>query len=93
MVGQIAAQEVEMRCSPVGNQVIVVAIADRAADNQKQHFRQRMRHPPWLARVFDRREMLQKRLQAWLLKSFKGGKGHGRLRTMGAPWNQINRNP
>lgn len=52
MIGQTAAQEVEMR-PPVGDQIIVVAIADRTADNQKQHFRQRMCHPPWLTRIFN----------------------------------------
>lgn len=85
MVGQIAAQEVEMGRAPVGNQIIVVAIADRAADHQKQDFLQRMRYPPRLAWVFNRGEMLQQCLQAWLLKPFEGGNGHGRAPNHGNP--------
>lgn len=85
MIGQIAAQEVEMGRTPVGDQIVVVAVADRATDHNKQHLRQRMGDPPRFARIFDGRKMLQKRLQARLLKSFEGGNGHGRAPNQGSP--------
>jgi hypothetical protein len=77
MVGKVAAQEVEMSRSPVGDQIVIVTVADRAADDQKQHFRQRARHPPRLARILDDGKMIQKRLQAGVLKTFEGGNRHG----------------
>lgn len=44
--------------------IVVVAIGNRAADHQKQDLRQGMGHPPGIARIFDRREMVQQRPQA-----------------------------
>lgn len=76
MIGKVAAQEVEMSLAPVGDQIVILAIADRAADDEQQHFGKRVRHPPGLTRVFNGREMVQKRLQARLLEAFEGGNRH-----------------
>ena len=53
MIRQIAPQERQVHLAPLGNQLIVVAVADRAAHHKQQHLRQRMRNPPRLARVLD----------------------------------------
>lgn len=41
-VGQVLAEEIQMRRTPVGDGIIVVAIGDRAADHQQQHLTQRV---------------------------------------------------
>ena len=53
VIGQEAPQEVQMRLAPCGDIVEVVTGGDAGADDKKQHLGQRMRHAPWLARVFD----------------------------------------
>ena len=63
MVGQEAAQEVEMRLAPGGDPFVVVVVGDGAAYHQQQDLGQRMRHAPGLARVLDRAEVLEQRAQ------------------------------
>src|SRR3954447_8541582 len=67
MVGQEAAQEAQMRLAPIADLVIVVAGGDRAAHDEKQHLRQGIGHPPLLARVRQRRKMVQKTGQTRLV--------------------------
>ena len=50
-----------MGFAPRRDSLVIVAVGDRAAHDQQQDFRQRVRHPPRRARVFDDREMIQKR--------------------------------
>lgn len=73
MVRQITAQEGKMRRAPFGNQVAILAVADRAAHDQKQNLRQRVGHTPRLAWVFNGGKMVEKRLQARLLEPDFGG--------------------
>src|SRR5271166_5732936 len=77
MIGQIAAQKPEMRRSPRGNRFIVVAVGDRAANDEKQYLRQRMSHPPMVAGVLDPAEMIQKRPKARLTPNLTRNKAHG----------------
>ena len=49
--GQEAAQEIEMRFAPIGDQVEVVAVANAAADHQEHDLVQRVRD---IARIGDR---------------------------------------
>ncbi len=56
-----------MRFPPGGDALVVVAIGNRSADHQQQHFRQRMRYPPGLSRVLDLPEVIQQRPKAGLL--------------------------
>jgi len=73
MVGQEAAKERQIILAPVGDVLEVVARSDRTADHQKQHFGQRMRHPPAFPTVLDQQEMVQKQPQTRLLASIKHG--------------------
>ena len=50
--------------TPGGDVVEVVARCDTGADDEKEHFRQRMGDPPGLARVVHRRKMVQKAAKA-----------------------------
>src|SRR5262249_25501731 len=56
---------------------VIIAIGDRAADDQQQHLRQRMRHTPRLARVLDDSKMIEQRPQARLGIKIKTGEAHG----------------
>lgn len=71
VIGQIAAQERQVRLSPFRDQIIIVAIADRAAHHQKKHFRQRMSHPPRLTRILYLAKTIEQRPQTRCLKPFK----------------------
>lgn len=75
MAGQIAAQEVQMGVSPRCDQLVILAVADRPA-NQKQHLRQWMGDASRLARVLDLGKIMERRLQAGLLEPFKDGNRH-----------------
>jgi len=77
MEGQEAAQEVQPLPAPGGDRLVIVAVGDRAADDQQQNLRKRMRDPPRLARVFDRRKMIQKGAKTRLLTKLSDGKAHG----------------
>jgi hypothetical protein len=57
--GQKAAQKFKMHLAPGGDVIEIVAGRDRPADHQQQHFAQRMRHPPLLARILNDRKMIQ----------------------------------
>jgi hypothetical protein len=90
LVGQVPAEEVEVRSAPCGDVLVVVAVGDGAADHEQQHFRQRMQDPPNVARVFDVGEVVEQRREARLLgQAF--GEGHARLRVRAAA--SIQRNP
>ena len=67
VIGQKAPQEGEMGPAPGGDIVEVVAGGDAGADDEKQDLRQRMRHPPLFAPVFDDRKMIQQTAQAGLV--------------------------
>lgn len=56
-------KEIEMRLAPGGDIVVVVAIRDRAANDQEQNLRQRMEDPPDITRVVNRRKVFQKHRQ------------------------------
>lgn len=61
MVGQIASQDRQVGFAPLSDQVVVVAVADRAADHQEQHFRRGMRHLLGNTWVLDLSKMIEKR--------------------------------
>ena len=61
MIGKEASQEWQMGLSPVSDPFVVVAIGNRAADDQQQYLWQWMRDAPRLPRVFDQRKMVEKR--------------------------------
>lgn len=67
-----------MRQPPIGNSIIIIAVANGAADHQQQHLRQGMGHPPRLARVFNGRKMIEKRFEARLLETYQASNRHGR---------------
>ena len=77
LVGQVAAQEVEMRRAPGGDVLVVVAVGDGAADHQQQHLGQRMQDPPHVARVLHLREVVEQRREARLPGQGLGGMDHG----------------
>jgi hypothetical protein len=76
-VGQVVAQEAEVRFAPGRDRLVMVAVGHRAADHEKQHLPQRMRDAPGLARIVDDREMIEKRLETRLLPKHSIGKAHG----------------
>ncbi len=76
LVGQIAAQEADVRVAPGGDGVEMIAIGHGGADDEQQHLAQRMRDAPGLARVVDDREMVEKRLQTRLLFEHGEGEAH-----------------
>src|SRR5215212_1328357 len=56
-----------MGLAPIHDVVIIIAGRDCAAHHQEQHLRQGISHPPLLAGVSHRREMVQQATQARLL--------------------------
>ena len=66
LVGQVPAEEVEMRRAPGGDVLVVVAVGDGAADDEQQDLRQRMQDPPHVARVLDLGEVIEQRREARL---------------------------
>jgi len=58
------AKEIKMRLTPGGDIIVVATIRDRAANDQEQDLRQRMKDPPDIARVVDCGKMLQKHRKA-----------------------------
>jgi hypothetical protein len=66
-----------MRIAPFGDPLIVIAIGDRAAHHEQQHFRQWMRHPPLLPRILHDRQMIQQCSKARLLRRNDRGDAHG----------------
>ena len=94
MVGQEATQERQMRFAPFGDPFVIVAIGNRAADHQQQHLRQRVRHPPRLARVFDDGKMVEQRPKTRLVgKIERRGHSWRRLRIKATQPNQTFRKP
>lgn len=77
MVGQKAAQKRQTLLAPRSDRVVIVAVGNRAADDQQQNLRKRMRDPPRLARVFDGRKMIQKGAKTRLLTKLGDDKAHG----------------
>jgi hypothetical protein len=55
----MTAQEVQMRLAPGGDVVVVVAVGDGGADHEQQDLGQRMTDAAHVARVVDRRKVLQ----------------------------------
>jgi hypothetical protein len=87
-----APQKRQMRLAPGGDPLVIVAIADRPAHDEKQNLRQRMRCPPRFARILNRREMIQQRPKAGLLRKSKIDKLHDRgSRIKAAQQNQTSR--
>ena len=83
-VGQVLAQEVEMRRAPGGDILVVVAVGNRAADHQQQHLGERMQDPPHVAWVLHLRKVLEQRREARLPGQGLGQRDHGRLRIRAA---------
>src|ERR1043166_2338470 len=77
MVGQEAAQELQMRLAPCGNPLVIVTIRDGAAHDQQQHLGQWMGDTPLLPRVIDHRNMIQQCTKARLLRRRENGDAHG----------------
>jgi hypothetical protein len=67
LIGQIAPQERQLRLAPFRNVLVVVTVRHGSTDGQQQDLRQRMPHPPHVARVPDPGEVVQKRPKARLL--------------------------
>ena len=65
-VGQMPAEEIEVRRPPGGDVLVIVAVGDRAADHQQQHLRQRVQDAPHVARVLDLGEVIEQRREARL---------------------------
>jgi hypothetical protein len=53
---QMLAEKFEMRRTPGGDVIVVVAVGDGAADDEQQHLRQRMLYTPHIARVLHLRD-------------------------------------
>ena len=53
-----------MCLAPGGDIIVVVAIRDRAANDQEQNLRQRMEDPPDITRVVNRGKVFQKHREA-----------------------------
>src|SRR5271155_487506 len=68
--GPIPAQKPKVRSSPSRDRFVVVAVGDRAANNQKQRLGQRMGEAPRIARILNPAEMIQKRPTTRLLPEF-----------------------
>jgi hypothetical protein len=77
MIGQEAAQKRQMRLAPCGDPFVIVAIGDRAAHRQQQHLRQRVCHPPRLARILNYRKMVEQGPNTRLFWGNKNGEVHG----------------
>ena len=75
LVGQVPAEEVEMRRAPAGDVLVVVAVGDGAADDEQQDLRQRMQDPPHVARVLHLGEVIEQRREARLPGQGFGGTG------------------
>jgi hypothetical protein len=63
VIGQKAAQKIEVVLAPFDDLVEIVACSDRPANGQKQNFRERVRDPPRLPIILDKPEMVQKQPQ------------------------------
>ena len=83
LIGRMPAEKVEMRRPPGGDVLVVVAVGDGTADDEKQDLRQRMQDPPHVARVFHPSEMVEQRGKARLAGG-PGRQGYGRLRSRAA---------
>lgn len=79
VVGQITAKKIKVCCAPIGDQIVIVTIANRTTDHQKQHFRQRMGHthgsrgssisPKWSSSAFSRDFAIPQGLQGSFQRS------------------------
>ena len=78
-VGQVPAEEVEVRGPPGGDVLVVVAVGDGAADHQQQDLVEPVEDAPHVARVLHHREVLEQRRKARLPGQCLGG-DHARLR-------------
>lgn len=81
LVGQVAAQEGEMRRPPGSDVLVVVAVGDGAADDEQEDLVQTVADPPHVARVVHHREVLEQRREARLPGQGVGKSNHGRLRS------------
>src|SRR5487761_1436838 len=73
-----------MRFTPLGNEVEVVAVRDRAAYHQQEYLLQRVSHPPRLTVVLNDGEMSEQRPKPRFLRhilSVKAHRGDLRIRT------------
>ena len=77
-VGQVLAQEAQMRLTPVGNGFIVVAIGDRVAHHQQQHLTQWMQDAVDVAGIVDVGKVLQQGGQAGPTRRRLNHSGDGR---------------
>jgi hypothetical protein len=61
MIGKKSPKKVQVPLAPKLDRVIAVAIGNRAADRQKQHFRQGIGNTMRLSLILDPRKTIQKR--------------------------------
>ena len=80
LVGQVPAEEVEVRGAPGGDVLEVVAIGDGAAHHEQEDLGQRMQDPPHVARGLHLRDVVEQRSEARLPGQGLGQRGHRRLR-------------
>ena len=78
-VGQVPAEEVEVRRAPGGDVLVVVAVGDGAADHEQEDLVEPVGDPPHVARVLDLGEVLEQGREARLPGQGLGGRDHGRL--------------
>jgi hypothetical protein len=81
----MAAKEIKMRRAPGGDIVIVVAIRDRAANDQEQDFRQGMKDPADIARIINCGQVFQEHREPRLSRRLGENWGHGMLRIQNMP--------
>ncbi len=77
MIRKEAAEELKMGFAPFRDCLVIIAVGDRAAHDEQQDLRQRVRHSPRLARVLNNCEMIQKRPKAGLDDGFENDEAHG----------------
>ena len=64
LVGQVPAEEAEMRRAPGGDVLVVVAVGDGAADDQQEDLVEPVADPPHVTRILDRGEVVEQRRKA-----------------------------
>lgn len=67
------AQERRVSQAPGCNDLVIVTISHRAADQQKQDFPQRMRNTPWIARILNQGQVVLSRFNRLLKTSLVAG--------------------
>jgi hypothetical protein len=84
IIGQMPTRKLQMRRTPGGDVLVIVAIRDGPADDEQQNLRQRVQNPPHVARILHIAEMFQQRGKARLAGKGIGKGCHGRLRMRAA---------